>query len=255
MTVSSARADWAKARRAEIEYAAQLRKIARAVGHIIRGFHPEDTGYASEVMAALRRYADLIAPWARSAARRMIAEVAARSDKEWRKVSEEMGLAFRVQFSSPDEIGFRFRSLLDDQIGLIQSIPIEAAKRVHEQIAEGVVKGKRFSEVAKEIQASSGVSLSKATLIARTETGRVTTALTQARAESVGSVAYHWMTMNDAQVRPSHRAMRGKIVYWNDPPTLDGLTGHAGTVPNCRCYAAPIIEPASLPRRFMATAA
>jgi SPP1 gp7 family putative phage head morphogenesis protein len=61
------------------------------------------------------------------------------------------------------------------------------------------------------------VSRSKANVIARTEMGRVVTNLTQARAESVGSVGYIWRTMRDAQVRPSHRAMEGRFVAWDSP--------------------------------------
>ncbi|EFO4716945.1 phage head morphogenesis protein, partial [Escherichia coli] len=37
-------------------------------------------------------------------------------------------------------------------------------------------------------------------------------------------------------VRHSHREMEGKFVEWGKPPTLDGMTGHAGELPNCRCY-------------------
>jgi hypothetical protein len=35
--------------------------------------------------------------------------------------------------------------------------------------------------------------------------------------------------------------MNGQVVAWDDPPTLDGLTGHAGALPNCRCIPLPII--------------
>ncbi|MDR0067994.1 phage head morphogenesis protein, partial [Acinetobacter sp. 11520] len=28
---------------------------------------------------------------------------------------------------------------------------------------------------------------------------------------------------------------------WDNPPTLDNLKGHAGCLPNCRCYPEPSI--------------
>jgi hypothetical protein len=40
--------------------------------------------------------------------------------------------------------------------------------------------------------------------------------------------------------------MKDKFVRWDDPPTLDGMTGHAGCLPNCngvpagRCPEYPI---------------
>ena len=35
--------------------------------------------------------------------------------------------------------------------------------------------------------------------------------------------------------------MEGKFVRWDSPPTLDGMTGHAGEFPNDRCYPEPVI--------------
>jgi uncharacterized protein with gpF-like domain len=48
-----------------------------------------------------------------------------------------------------------------------------------------------------------------------------------------------WRTARDGDVRASHKAMEGKQVDWNRPPTLDGMTGHAGSLPNCRCFCQP----------------
>ena len=39
----------------------------------------------------------------------------------------------------------------------------------------------------------------------------------------------------------SHRAIEGKCVKWSEPPTLDGMAGHAGEYPNCRYYPEPVI--------------
>ena len=237
----AAREEWAAARKAESQYGIQLRKIARHVGHLISGFDLDNEHDAAMLSEALERYAALLTPWAKSAARRMVAEVGARSDQQWRRVAAEMGANFRELFGSDDEIGARYRQLQAEQVALITSIPRDAALRVHELIRNGVLEGKRFTEIVPEIQRGGAVSKSKANLIARTETGRVVSNLTQARAESVGSEGYQWATVRDAQVRPSHKAMDGKYVSWSDPPTLDGLRGHAGSIPNCRCYAIPLI--------------
>lgn len=237
------RIEWSKARKAETKYAASLRKIARHIGDIINGFGLEDEQGAQELAGALRRYADILTPWSRSVARLMLAEVKARTDKRWRDVSRQMGAGFRQILEGPNDVGIRYQQLMDEQVELIRSIPIDAAKRVHQVTAEGLINGLRFTEIAKKIQEGGEVSKSKATLIARTETGRAATTLTQARAESVGSQGYQWATMNDADVRSSHRAMNGVYVPWNQPPTLDGLKGHAGSLPNCRCFCIPLFTP------------
>jgi SPP1 gp7 family putative phage head morphogenesis protein len=250
------RFEWMKARRAETQYGIQLRRIARHIGEIIRGFDLRDTFDAEVLTAALRRYAEILDPWARSAARALVAEVAARSDKPWRKVSAEMGRNFAETFAGPD-IGQRFRQLQEEQVAYITSIPRDAAQRVHDLVTQGVVEGKRFTDIVPEIRRGGDVSISKANLIARTETGRVVANLTQARAESTGSEGYIWRTVRDKAVRPSHKAMEGQFVRWDSPPTIDGLTGQAGALPNCRCFCEPVIPmPGEKPRpRFMAEAA
>ena len=107
---------------------------------------------------------------------------------------------------------------------------------IQNKAIEAVVSGGRAEPFAKEIAASGDVSRSRANLIARTELGRATGALDQARALSIGSNGYIWRTAEDGDVRHSHREMEGKFVEWGKPPTLDGMTGHAGELPNCRCY-------------------
>lgn len=237
----TARADWAKARRSEIQYGAQLRKIARHIADLILGMAPEDWNDAAMLEAALRRYAQALDPWATRRAEAMVKEIAARSDAQWRKVAAEMGRGLRELLTGQSAIGARQRELMAEQVTLIKSIPLEAAERVRDLVTQSVIKGERFSAIVPEIMRGGEVARSKATLIARTETGRALTALTQARAESAGSTGYIWRTARDSDVRPSHRAMEGRFVEWSAPPTLDGLTGHSGALPNCRCFAEPVI--------------
>lgn len=234
------KADWAAAKRAEYQYGVQLRKIARHIGDIIRGHQPENQAEANTLANMLSRYADTLTPWANAAARRMVTEVKARSDKQWRTVSEEISRELAKELETPD-IGARVKELMASQVQLIRSIPLDAAQRVHELVTKGVVEGQRFTTIANEIAQGGEVSKAKANLIARTETGRATTILTQARAESVGSSGYIWRTSRDNRVRPSHKKMQGKFVAWDEPPKLDGLTGHAGALPNCRCYTEPVL--------------
>ena len=85
-------------------------------------------------------------------------------------------------------------------------------------------------------------TVGRARTIARTEVSRAQSALTQARAEYVGSEGYVWRTVGDADVRDSHAEMEGKYVRWDSPPKLsDGTVTHAGMIYNCRCWAQPIL--------------
>jgi SPP1 gp7 family putative phage head morphogenesis protein len=156
----------------------------------------------------------------------------------WRQRSQLMSDGMR-HIVDDTAIGQVAKNILDEQVKLIKSLPIQAADRVydiHNQAIEAVVSGARSSDLVDEIMRSGGVAESRARAIARTEVGKASTAITQARALSIGSTGYVWRTSSDSDVRHSHDKMEGVFVRWDNPPTLDGMTGHAGTLPNCRCY-------------------
>lgn len=234
------RAAFAKVRKAEKQYATQLRKVARHVGDIIRNHKPETTDGLAEIRAILAKYAEVITPWAKVAASRMIADVGRRDEKAWEQNSKAMGRSLREEIASAPT-GQYLRAKLAENVKLIRSLPTEAAQRVHNLTIEGLNNATRASEIAKEIARSGEVTVSRANTIARTEVSRTAAGLTEARARHVGSDGGIWRTAGDSDVRPSHRAMNGKFVAWDAPPTLDGMTGHAGEFPNCRCYMEPVI--------------
>lgn len=195
--------------------------------------------HTDKIVQALKDYAQLIGPWARSVASAMIADVYRRDKGMWKKAGQELGAGIRKQLDSAP-VGTVFAELQDQQVSLIKSLPLEAAKRVHELTEKSLVDGRRAAEIAKAIQETGLVTDARARLIARTETARASSNLVQARSQWAGSVGYIWRTSKDLNVRESHDEMEGVYVKWTEPPTLDGLTGHAGTLPNCRCYAEPV---------------
>jgi len=239
-TRQQSRSPFIQARKIEIQYATKLRKVARHIGDIVQGFDLSTFANSPLIRAALERYAAILEPWANSVGRRMIAETDARDRRAWATVATKMGQGLQLELRQ-GPTGQRARELLADQVKLIKSIPLEAAERVHRLTLEGIENGTRAAQIAKEIARSGEVSKSKANLIARTEVARTSSVLTQARAEHIGSTGYIWRTAHDRDVRPSHRKMEGRFVAWDEPPTLDGMTGHAGCFPNCRCYAEPVI--------------
>jgi SPP1 gp7 family putative phage head morphogenesis protein len=234
------RAAFSRVRRAERQYATQLRKVARHVGDIIRNHQPDTADGMAEIRAILSKYSEAIAPWAKTAAARMITDVGRRDEKAWEENSKAMGRSLREEIASAPT-GQYLRDKLAENVKLIRSLPTEAAERVHNLTLEALFDASRSSEIAKEIARSGEVTVSRANLIARTEVAGTASGLVEARALHVGSEGYIWRTAGDSDVRTSHRAMNGKFVRWDSPPTLDGMTGHAGRFPNCRCYPEPVI--------------
>lgn len=188
----------------------------------------------------LDRYAQALTDWAHKTASRMLSEVQKQDYAAWKAMSAEMSVAMRREIAGAP-IGDTVRALLADRVDLIKSIPTKAAERVHQLTMEAVSTGRRSASLIDEIRRSGEVAESRARQIARTEVASTASALTQARAQHVGSEGYIWRTTGDGDVRHSHAQMNGRFVRWDSPPTLDGMTGHAGCFPNCRCYPESVI--------------
>ncbi|RQR87716.1 MULTISPECIES: phage minor head protein [unclassified Burkholderia] len=243
LTLDRKRRNPVKTQRIEQRYALQLRKVAEQVGSIISPFTPGDMSQVPMIEQLLKAYSDMLKGWATQTASNMLMDVALRDEQAWQTMARELSQGLREEIRNAPT-GRVMRQLLADQVDLIQSIPIEAAQRVHRLTLEGLENSARASEIAKEIQNSTGVATSRAVLIARTEVARTSTTLTQARAESIGADSYIWRTSGDGAVRSDHRELNGKIFQWNNPPVADKRSGeraHPGCIYNCRCWAEPII--------------
>lgn len=233
--------------RAERDYARQLKLLARQVGNLVESYTSGIYGLPT-LTQLLQGYARELGPWAQRIAARMLGEVDARDRAAWSALGNAISAQLHQDIRNAP-VGGRMRELLGLQVSLIKSIPLEAAERVQELAVKARIEGTRAKEIAEEIARTGEVTASRAMTIARTETSRAATTLVQARAESIGSVAYIWRTSRDGTVRDSHRKMEGVLVHWDNPPTLDGLTGHAGALPNCRCTPEPVISDPYKPER------
>ena len=123
-------------------------------------------------------------------------------------------------------------------VNLIKSIPAQYFDKLNTIVLNGVQQGSTYSDIEGQIQDLSGVTDSRAKLIARDQTAKTNAAITQTRQEDLGVKSYRWVTAGDERVRETHAANEGEIFDWDDPPAE---TGHPGTDINCRCVAAPII--------------
>src|SRR5574340_1083405 len=115
---------------AERYYMRQLKRLARHVGHIISGFPAGDPSTVPTISDMLRKYAEALVPWAEVTARRMIEEVDRRNVAHWKKISGEMSAHLRREILTAPT-GETMHKLMDEQVNLIKSIPLDAAKRVH----------------------------------------------------------------------------------------------------------------------------
>lgn len=214
------------------------------MGDIVSGLYDGSSDSVSKIDASLNRYTGLIDGWANSVATKMAEDVDRLDSNGWKARSVQMSTELQnIVKNTP--VGHVTQNIISEQVKYIKSLPIEAAGRVydiHAKAIQAMSAGERPGDFTEEIMRSGDVAESRARLIARTEIGRASTALTQARSLAIGSDGYIWRTADDGDVRHSHQKMEGKFVRWDSPPTLrepgqsTGMTGHAGSLPNCRCY-------------------
>lgn len=246
---------------AERDFYRSLKKVARASGHIVEThvgrtrvptvevMHPNDL---AAMQASLNEYAEKLGPWAARQSAKLLEQVQKSNKRAYAQKSKAIGSALKLGIADKD-VGDVALKLLEEQVALIKSIPIEAGRRAQKIALEAVLAGTRaeanadtIAELQKELNLSTEVATTRALLISRTETARATAAINQSRAMAVGSGQYRWHNSGDEAVRHSHRIYKGKpiqgrIFSWDSPPTLsDGMKGHPGTFPNCRCFAEPV---------------
>lgn len=238
---------------AEREFYRQLKKVAQASGHIVErhvdGAKIENTEEMNRELAA---YARKLGPWATRQAKKMLQIVAGSNKRAYQQKSKAIGRLVQTNMADT-EVGMTAAALLFEQVDLIKSLPLEAGLRAQKISYEAVLAGHRalpdedtIAQLEEQMGMSTEVATRRAMLIARTETARSNAYINQSRAQAVGSRSYRWHNSGDEAVRDSHRWYQGKrlqgmIFTWENPPTLDdGMTGHPGTFPNCRCFAEPI---------------
>lgn len=248
-----------RARRVEGYYSRQLGLLGDNIGTIIEHFAPGGVVKSiTRLQEALDKYAMTLDPWAEAVASSMLEQVSQRDAMAWFEAADEIGLALRKELKATP-IGEIQNLLMQRQVHLIKSLPIEAAERVHRLVNLNLVEQHRAEEIRDQILRSGRVTVGRAQLIARTEVARAQSNFTEARAKHIGSKGYIWRTVGDSDVRPhigianfhklntlahgSHRKLEGTYHTWDKPPIAGpkGERAHPGCIYNCRCFAEPVL--------------
>lgn len=236
--------DFGPTRRIEEAYARGLRKIA---GRVLKPKRPEETFDQWIARLAARSQEPEIQTASEFLARQMFAwsnKVNARTWKEAASRSQHGATIHRLlQAELAGRQGAAVRALVRENARLISSLPVTAAQTLNREIMERQQRGQRPEAIAKFMRGRYPHLLSsRVRLIARTETAKASTALTQARCDDLNIGWYLWRTSEDSRVRKSHRNLDGVLIPWAHAPSPEQLVGekpyghyHSGTTFNCRC--------------------
>ena len=150
------------------------------------------------------------------------------------------------------------QAVIAENMALIRSMPREYYGDVMKAIiadyrGDGFPDGSK--SLAGRIQNIGNITKERASFIARDQTAKLNSILAEARQTDAGVTHYVWRTSGDRRVvgapggpwKPSklhgnHYERDGKVFSWKKPP-VDGPPGQAI---GCRCFAAPILNPAEL---------
>lgn len=187
-------------------------------------------------------------------AQRMVFNTQKKNYRTWREAASRSShaqvLHRLLEAEMQGATGARVHQLVRENAKLISSVSLEAATILTGEITKAQQSGARPKTVAKMAATRFPELLrSRTHLIARTETAKASTVLTQARCERLNIEWYQWETSKDGKrVRKSHRNMHGVIVPWSSAPSPELLVGEksqgayqAGEIYNCRCTVIPIL--------------
>jgi len=226
---------WRKSEWLEAKYARQLRLIVQEVNRIASTYDITTVQGANRAQEALQRYSAQLEPWAILQAKNIFDALNNQDLMLWRRQAKQISKGLKeVIFKTP--IGEMQRQFIFDQVKLIKTLPLNAGLKAQQFAQENLISGARHETKIAAIQALGDLTVGQARRIARTETSKQSSALTQARGISIGATHYIWRTSKDRAVRPSHQHMEGVVCSLHNPPEVEpGMFYNAGCTYNCRC--------------------
>lgn len=249
--------------KAERRYKRLLKDLFQTMEEKIAGLTDPD-----EIVSALRFFAESpqFGRVCEEAARQMATMLAVGQKADWRAAAQassqgRMIYKLLMQETTNTTIGQTISNIVAENAQLIKTVPQNMAGKISELARKRLFEGIRPEDITKEILEQQPHLLEyEARRIARTESAKASTALTQARAEEFNFPFYVWHSVNDERTRSAHASMNGILCRWSDPPNPEALfpgedshnSGgcyHPGGIYNCRCSASPVthIEDISFP--------
>ena len=243
--------DWQLNKILEQKYRQSLRKITRIITNIVNGSENHyDIIRQLNRLYSSQEYQTL----SEDIAKKFITLANSTDAKTWREAARGGSINPKFIDSMANNlygnIGLAVRNKVEENAYYIKTLPLNIAQQVTQYAKIESYKSVRSSDIARELQKKvKGYSNARVDTIARTESSKAMTALTEARSSDFNINWYQWRTADDGKrVRNSHRHMEGVLVRWDDPPSPEKLIGekdvgkyNAGNIYNCRCYPSPLV--------------
>ena len=210
-----------------------------------------------EVVRALRFFSESpeFGRVCEGAARRMATMLAVGQKADWRAAASASSQGRKIyqllmKETTNTAVGQTITDIVAQNAQLIKTVPQNMAGKIAELVRKRRFEGERPETILQEIlEQQPHLREFEARRIARTESAKASTALTEARAEAMNLEFYIWRTAKDGdRVRKSHQIMEGVLCRWSEPPDPEAMAGersygsyHPGGIFNCRCFPQVIV--------------
>lgn len=150
-----------------------------------------------------------------------------------------------VKFKMTKPMRDAYGAVIDENVGLIQSIASQHLEGVRVSLMQSVQNGRDLGYLTGELTKRTGITERRAAFIARDQNNRATAVMVRTRALELGITRAKWLHSAGGRTpRPEHVAFSGKvydIAKGHDFHNGEGIVW-PGTAINCMCVALPLVD-------------
>jgi SPP1 gp7 family putative phage head morphogenesis protein len=163
---------------------------------------------------------------------------------EWNKtINKTLGIDIRSDYYSGTYYQEMLEKWISENVDLIKTVPMQSLDQIKEVVYNSYFNGTSTTGIVKNLQKQYGMDKRHARLIARDQTAKLNSQITQSQQKEAGIKKYKWCTTGDGRVRKSHKDLDQKIFSWDSPPETDkGRHCHPGEDYQCRCRAVAVFD-------------
>ena len=162
------------------------------------------------------------------------------SDSAFRQALKEAGWA--VDFKMTPAVRDAFNASLEENVGLIRSIPEKYLQQVEGVVMRSYSAGRDLETMVKELKTLYPAASHRAELIARDQSNKANAVVNRTRQMELGITEAIWMHSHAGKTpRPDHVAADGKRYKIAEGCLISGKYIQPGEEINCRCTSRPVL--------------
>ena len=162
------------------------------------------------------------------------------SDSAFRQALKEAG--WSVEFKMTPAVRDAFNASLEENVGLIRSIPEKYLQQVEGTVMRSYSAGRDLATMVKELKQLYPAASHRAELIARDQSNKANAVVNRARQMELGITEAIWMHSHAGKnPRPDHVAANGKRYKIAEGCLISGEHIQPGEEINCRCTSRAVL--------------